>query len=298
MEKTFTVVRRAIREAGLLTQVVLVENHIDYEIIIRFCSKRNSPKNVPNCDVSIHRPKTEPVLELDNESYDSLVEEEEEQQDLDQADSTFQETLDLDEAMTIGSSFDATCAKLEEKKIKAVPPKTSKNEFHHNVMTCEPENDIDKCFSEDPNIFDPIEETDPSLSKSKKEADLPRNKKYQHSGPVSDSRQRSHLTVQKGPRPTLPYLHCQHCAFRHKSAVMLERHVKSKHSKEKPFKCPLCKYKTGVEYFLTIHMKMHPGMLPFQCDICSLGCKSAGERNRHKEVCHKKPKTWNCQSCG
>ncbi|KAB7501744.1 Early growth response protein 1, partial [Armadillidium nasatum] len=51
----------------------------------------------------------------------------------------------------------------------------------------------------------------------------------------------------------------------------VKRHIKYKHTGEKPFTCSICQMNFTEKCKLNQHTRTHTGEKPFQCDICLKG---------------------------
>ncbi|MCL4148876.1 UNVERIFIED_CONTAM: hypothetical protein GTU68_017095 [Idotea baltica] len=50
--------------------------------------------------------------------------------------------------------------------------------------------------------------------------------------------------------------------------VNVHRHIKFKHTQERPFSCPSCPKSFVEKIGLNRHMRIHTGERPFQCPVC------------------------------
>ncbi|KAB7507671.1 Zinc finger E-box-binding homeobox protein zag-1 [Armadillidium nasatum] len=65
---------------------------------------------------------------------------------------------------------------------------------------------------------------------------------------------------------------CPYCLYEsHNSFGAVKRHIKYKHTGEKPFTCSICQMNFTEKCKLNQHTRTHTGEKPFQCDICLKG---------------------------
>lgn len=61
----------------------------------------------------------------------------------------------------------------------------------------------------------------------------------------------------------------------------LNRHVRYKHTHEKPHKCSLCDYACVESSKLRRHIRTHTGERPYPCTICSFAAADDSALKRH-----------------
>lgn len=76
----------------------------------------------------------------------------------------------------------------------------------------------------------------------------------------------------------------------------LTRHIKFKHTHEKPHKCTLCSYTCVLASTLKRHMKIHTGDMNHKCGDCGKGYSSLYQLKRHSLI-HSKDKPLSCPYC-
>ncbi|KAL7648206.1 UNVERIFIED_CONTAM: hypothetical protein RMT77_000109 [Armadillidium vulgare] len=64
-------------------------------------------------------------------------------------------------------------------------------------------------------------------------------------------------------------LTCSYCPYRTVYGTNLKRHIRFKHTKEKPFQCSVCCKRFSTKTELNIHIRIHTGEKPYQCDKCN-----------------------------
>ncbi|KAL7648198.1 UNVERIFIED_CONTAM: hypothetical protein RMT77_000101 [Armadillidium vulgare] len=65
---------------------------------------------------------------------------------------------------------------------------------------------------------------------------------------------------------------CPYCPYESRNCSgAVRRHIKYKHTGEKPFSCSICQMNFTEKCKLNQHTRTHTGEKPFQCDICLKG---------------------------
>ncbi|KAL7644840.1 UNVERIFIED_CONTAM: hypothetical protein RMT77_004657 [Armadillidium vulgare] len=62
---------------------------------------------------------------------------------------------------------------------------------------------------------------------------------------------------------------CSYCPYRMIYETTLKSHIRFKHTKEKPFQCPVCSKRFSSKTNFNIHVRIHTGEKPYQCDKCN-----------------------------
>ena len=91
------------------------------------------------------------------------------------------------------------------------------------------------------------------------------------------------------------------CNMAFTTKVTLKRHIKSVHSKEKPYQCSQCLKKFNRKSHLTAHIEdlhMHNKVEPYQCDQCFKKFSQKSHLTRHIGIVHKKEKPHACSQPG
>ena len=76
----------------------------------------------------------------------------------------------------------------------------------------------------------------------------------------------------------------------------LFRHVRYKHTHEKPHKCPDCDYSSVELCKLKRHMRCHSGERPYQCPHCTYASPDTFKLKRHLRI-HTEDKPYECDIC-
>ena len=76
----------------------------------------------------------------------------------------------------------------------------------------------------------------------------------------------------------------------------LLRHIRYKHTNEKPYKCKYCSFASVERHKLKNHLAVHTGSLNFQCKICHKSFPNNLSLKRHERI-HKDTKEWVCILC-
>ena len=87
---------------------------------------------------------------------------------------------------------------------------------------------------------------------------------------------------------------CEKCGNSYKLQSNLNHHIKRVHEKVIRFKCDWegCDKGFYAEFNLKLHLRVHTGERPFECDICLKRFTQKVTRNKHHRRCYNK----SCQS--
>ncbi|MCL4138127.1 UNVERIFIED_CONTAM: hypothetical protein GTU68_047022 [Idotea baltica] len=96
---------------------------------------------------------------------------------------------------------------------------------------------------------------------------------------------RRHWIFAPAPSPTPkgspPSHRCPHCDYRSYCVGNVKRHIKFKHTGERPFPCLVCAKRFTLKEHLQIHNRIHTGEKPFQCPHCGLRFNQKSNLNAH-----------------
>lgn len=106
---------------------------------------------------------------------------------------------------------------------------------------------------------------------------------------------KNHMRSHRRRSRPKPFL-CDDCdgCFRH--AGELQRHVRYKHTLEKPHKCTICSYAAVERSKLALHMKCHIGELPHKCPHCTYASNNRSKLKVHLYT-HSGEKPYKCEIC-
>ncbi|RXG68527.1 Zinc-responsive transcriptional regulator ZAP1 [Armadillidium vulgare] len=77
---------------------------------------------------------------------------------------------------------------------------------------------------------------------------------------------------------------CPYCSYCTYSSHNLQRHIRFKHTGEKPFKCNICSKSFAANSDLQVHTRTHTGERPYKCEICSKTFTQFGNRATHMKT--------------
>ncbi|RXG68520.1 Zinc finger and BTB domain-containing protein 7A [Armadillidium vulgare] len=61
---------------------------------------------------------------------------------------------------------------------------------------------------------------------------------------------------------------CHLCHYRSTTPFNIKKHIRYRHTGEKPFQCSMCGKFFAENSSLQVHLRIHTGEKPFQCSIC------------------------------
>lgn len=105
---------------------------------------------------------------------------------------------------------------------------------------------------------------------------------------------RNHINTHTG---TKPYKCAEEgCDMAFVTSGELTRHVRYRHTHEKPFKCTLCDYASVEISKLRRHFRSHTGERPYSCDECGKAFADSFHLKRHR-MSHTGEKPFECPEC-
>eukprot|EP00092_Neocalanus_flemingeri_P021925 GFUD01023782.1.p1 GENE.GFUD01023782.1~~GFUD01023782.1.p1 ORF type:complete len:537 (-),score=100.71 GFUD01023782.1:2-1612(-) len=103
---------------------------------------------------------------------------------------------------------------------------------------------------------------------------------------------KNHVNIHLGIKPHK----CSFCASCYTTDGQLSRHVKYIHTHEKPYKCPMCVYRSVELSKVRRHMTCHTGEKPYQCPHCTYASSDTFKLKRHVRI-HTGEKPYECDIC-
>ncbi|RXG68526.1 Zinc finger protein [Armadillidium vulgare] len=79
---------------------------------------------------------------------------------------------------------------------------------------------------------------------------------------------------------------CPYCSYENKSMSHLKRHIRFRHTGEKPYNCTICPKSFATKSDLNVHMRVHTGERPYKCTICSKTFTQSCSRSLHMRTVH------------
>lgn len=89
----------------------------------------------------------------------------------------------------------------------------------------------------------------------------------------------------------------QFCTICNSKPRNYEKHMMTKHTYDRPYKCDICDASFKKNINRVIHMRTHTGERPFLCVICGTSYRSQAARWKHEMRSHQKRKLNTCQEC-
>lgn len=77
------------------------------------------------------------------------------------------------------------------------------------------------------------------------------------------------------------------CDYTCKTKTYLDIHIISKHTKNYPYKCKLCNYKTARKYDFNRHLNTHSNRNKLSCKFCNYKSVNINYLKRHYKIKHK-----------
>ncbi|MCL4130360.1 UNVERIFIED_CONTAM: hypothetical protein GTU68_063146, partial [Idotea baltica] len=94
----------------------------------------------------------------------------------------------------------------------------------------------------------------------------------------------SRRNVHPGPRSKIRK--CPFCNYFSSRSNNVERHIKFRHTGEKPTPCPLCPRRFTLKQELESHMRVHTGEKPHQCRHCLFRFARKSQLKKHLLMKH------------
>ena len=89
---------------------------------------------------------------------------------------------------------------------------------------------------------------------------------------------------------------CSHCNYATVEKAALDKHVRFKHTNERPFMCDTCGFSTHTASSMARHKRSHSNTKPHKCEIC--GHEYADKKRlRDHMYTHTDHKPFQCQFC-
>ncbi|CAL4118567.1 unnamed protein product [Meganyctiphanes norvegica] len=109
---------------------------------------------------------------------------------------------------------------------------------------------------------------------------------------------KDHMVIHSDEKP----FSCDQCDFTTKHKLSLRKHIENKHEKKshkkKSLKCPFpdCDYRGARKDYFKIHLMIHTGDKPYECQHCEYRCVSTSALSTHMAL-HSGTKPHQCHLC-
>lgn len=103
----------------------------------------------------------------------------------------------------------------------------------------------------------------------------------------------NHVNAHQGVKPFA----CKQCESAFTTSGELVRHIRYRHTRERPHRCPECSYAAVEMSKLKRHMRCHSGERPYQCPHCTYASQDTFKLKRHLRT-HTGEKPYKCDKCG
>ena len=95
---------------------------------------------------------------------------------------------------------------------------------------------------------------------------------------------------------TCPRFRCNLCNYATVEKAALDKHMRFKHTNERPFMCDTCGFSTHTASAMARHKRSHSNSKPYKCEIC--GAEYADKKRlRDHMYIHSDHKPFQCQLC-
>ena len=107
---------------------------------------------------------------------------------------------------------------------------------------------------------------------------------------------KAHLLRKHTPKSDMKFK-CEECAYATVEKSALEKHVRFRHTKERPFTCEVCGFSTHTKSAMTRHNMSHTGAKPHVCEDCG-NAYADRKRLRDHKLAHAGSLPFVCDFCG
>ena len=92
------------------------------------------------------------------------------------------------------------------------------------------------------------------------------------------------------------YVYCHMCEYKATRQLGLKAHIRSKHTKEMPFKCTQCGKGFATGTYLSRHMELHEPVKKHECSVCGKKFGASRHLYTHSKI-HSKSFAGQCDIC-